>query len=507
MVPNSRITAPVSMYFVLKSEGNRVNLKLSPIICLLSVPVAMLGGLLVMFGLLDIAVFNDGAAALFFRLGGACLAGSALTFLLMRQHLQQFIFREAFLLVALTWLVLGCLGSIPFWVTEQLSFSHAVFESVSGLTTTGATMISGLDEQPPTVLLYRQSLQWLGGLGVIVLVVAIMPMLNVGGMKIFKAETPGPMKDEKLTPRLFHSARYLWGIYIFITGACAVSFHLAGMSWYDAIAHSLSTVSTGGFSTHDASLAYFNNTTIEGIADVFMLIGSLNFGLHFAFLKQKRPGQYWRDEETRWFLVIVAGAIILLMCYLRATNVYPTWSTSFRFASFEAISFISTTGFGITEVYKWPVTAFFFLVILAYIGGCAGSTAGGTKVIRINLTLKSIGVSLKKLIHPAGVFTLKFNGQKIDDDVSAAVHAFLFFTVSMSILLTVLMMATGLDFMTAFSAVAACLNVLGPAFGELGSNFQSVTPAGSWILVFTMIFGRLELFTLLVLCLPSYWSS
>jgi trk system potassium uptake protein TrkH len=310
-----------------------------------------------------------------------------------------------------------------------------------------------------------------------------------------------------LTPRIYNTARSLYLAYIFLTLVCTVCYFLAGMSWYDALAHSLTTISTGGFSPHDASLGYYDSYAIEVVADLFMLISALSFGLHFRFLRGWDLNLYWNDEETRWYLMIIAGSIIAMMVYLRSADVCDTWLESLRFAAFEVIAYMTSTGFAATDVPSWPPAAIVFLIILAYIGGCAGSTAGGSKVVRICIAIKSVLLDMKRLLHPNAVFTLKYNGQSITSTITSAVSAFLLFNIVITVILTCLLMATGLDFLTAMSAVAACLNVLGPAVGELGANYQPVNDVGTWILTVAMVMGRLDLFTIIVLFFPSYWRG
>lgn len=415
--------------------------------------------------------------------------------------------RDGFIIVALFWTVMSILSAVPFLFSPHLQFTDAVFESVSGFTTTGATVIVGLDRLPQSVLYYRQQLQWLGGMGIIVLAVAIFPMLGVGGMQLYRAETPGPMKEEKLTPRIAHTARALWLIYVGLTVACALAFWLAGMSLFDAIGHSFSTLATGGFSTHDASLGYFNSLTIEVIANVFMLLGGINFSMHFIAWREHNLLCYVRDTEARAFLLIVAGLIGLTVVLLLISGEYTNPFTALRYASFQVISIITTTGFTTANFAEWPLFLPILLIYISFIGGCAGSTAGGMKVVRMLLLLKQVLREVGQLIHPRSIIPVKLGNRPMSVQVMNAIWGFFVLYVFSTATLTLFMIETGLDTLSAYSAVATCLNVTGPGLGQVASNFASVTVAGKWIAIFTMLLGRLEIFTLFVLLMPAFWRK
>ena len=355
--------------------------------------------------------------------------------------------------------------------------------------------------------MYRQFLQWLGGLGIVIFVVAVLPHLNVGGMKLLKAEVPGPTKDDKLVARTVNTAHYLWLVYGAITLLCALAYYLVGMSWFDAIAHSFSTVSTGGFSTHDASLGFFHSELVYLVSDLFMLIGAINFALHFQLFKIKNPRLYLENEEARSFLLIILSFGLLMSAVLLFSDQTESALLTLNHAFFILISFITSTGFGAEDFTEWPLAGLFLLLISAYLGGCAGSTAGGSKIIRILILLKLVRREIQRLIHPHGVLTIRYQGRPVDDAVVRNTLAFIFFVILSSTGLTLLlMMTTGLDIWSAVSAVSACLNVLGPAFGDLSSNFQSVNDLGLALLSIAMVLGRLEYLTIIVLFLPKFWQ-
>ncbi|MEJ2415597.1 MAG: potassium transporter TrkG [Exilibacterium sp.] len=476
------------------------------IFLLLALPVGLMGIVQIVFAVLSVSVFHDHEETEFF-IPAICMIIFALLLLaaVRKFDVSKIGFRDSLVFATSTWVVTSVLGAVPILLVTQVSFVDAVFESISAMTTTGATVLSGLDQMPLSFLLYRQFLQWLGGLGVVIFVVAVLPMLNVGGMKLLKAETPGPVKDEKLSPRIANTAHYLWLVYVSLTVLCALGYYLAGMNGYDAIAHSLTTVSTGGFSTHDASMGYFQNPVILIVSDLFMLLGAVSFALHFRVLRARNAGIYWHDEETRVFLLLVIFLSLLIAAMLMENGIYAEGPTAFNQAAFHLISFITSTGYGAAGFTEWPNAVIFLLVFASYLGGCAGSTAGGNKFIRNILSIKLIVLEMKRLIHPRGFFAVKYQGKPVEVSVLSATVAFMSVAAFSSMALTLALMVSGLDFWTSFTAVAACLNVLGPAFGQLGSNFEPANDASTWILCGAMILGRLEYFTVLALFAPKFW--
>ncbi|MFL6871480.1 MAG: TrkH family potassium uptake protein [Candidatus Azotimanducaceae bacterium] len=413
---------------------------------------------------------------------------------------------DGFLVTALFYLGLGMFGAIPFWLAEslQLSFTDAVFESISGLTTTGATTIVGLDSLPKSLLIYRQMLQWMGGMGIIVLAVAIYPMLGIGGMQLYRTESAGPMKDNKLTPRITETAKALWYLYIGLTAACALAYWLAGMNGFDAIAHSFSTVSIGGFSTHDTSMGYFDSGIIETVAIVFMTLSGINFALHFLVWRRRNLLHYFQDIEVRVYLFVLA-LVATIVCAILWWH--PGSSDEvLRDGIFQAVSITTTTGFTTSNFAAWPSVAPIILLFAAFAGGCAGSTAGGIKMIRVLMIYLQGMREVKRLIHPNGVFTIKLGRESVADRRVDAVWSFFSVYVFFFLLsVCTLMVLSDIDFITAFSAVGACLNNLGPGLGDVAANYNGISAEVKWVLMFNMVLGRLEIFTLLVLLTPAYW--
>jgi len=428
--------------------------------------------------------------------------------------------RDGFVIVVMFWSILGLFGALPFYFSSPLSalnpnwsYVDALFESLSGLTTTGATVITQLDTLPKSLLFYRQFLQWFGGMGIIVLAVAILPMLGIGGMQLYRAETPGPVKDSKLTPRITETAKQLWYIYLTLTVTCALAYWLAGMNAFDALTHSFSTVAIGGFSTHDASLGYFNNAAIETIAIVFMLLAAVNFGLHFQTARTFRQKHYkasllhyWRDEEFRFFLSIMAIISFITVATLWLTN-DMTLNDSFRQGVFEVVSIATTTGYATADFALWPPMLGFLLFSAAFMGGCAGSTGGGMKVVRVLIVLKQGLREIQRLIHPNAIIHVKLGSSPIPDRVAEAVWGFFSVYTLVFMVMMIALLATGLDQVTAWSAVGATLNNLGPGLGDVAAHYGDINTTAKWILCFSMLLGRLEVFTLLVLFTPMFWRD
>ena len=416
--------------------------------------------------------------------------------------------RDGFVVVVLFWSVLGVAGGLPLYFSDALTLTpmQAVFESISGLTTTGATAIVGLEALPLSILFYRQELQWLGGMGLIVLAVAILPMLGIGGMQLYRAEASGLQKDSKMTPRIAETAKALWYIYLALTIVCALSYFAAGMNAFDAITHAFSTVSIGGFSTHDASIGYFDSTTIEMIAVVFMLLSGVNFALHFMAVRKRSLRPYHDDAEFSAYLALLGSAALVAITYLYVSKVYSL-GDAITHGLFQAVSIGTTTGFTTAEYFNWPGFLPVLLLFASFVGGCAGSTGGGMKVIRILLLFKQGQRELTRLVHPSAHIPVKIGGKRIGDRVVDRVWGFFAAYVALFCTMLLLLMASGLDQVSAFSAVAACLNNLGPGLGEVGANYTTLDTFPLMVLSLAMLLGRLEIFTLLVLFTPAFWNK
>ncbi|MFT7009387.1 MAG: trk system potassium uptake protein TrkH [Colwellia sp.] len=417
--------------------------------------------------------------------------------------------REGFLIVVLFWLVLASFSAIPLILLEQpsLSITDAFFESFSGLTTTGATILNHIEGLPHSVLWYRQQLQWLGGMGIIVLAVAVLPMLGIGGMQLYRAETPGPVKDSKMTPRIADTAKHLWYIYLSLTIACAVAYWLAGMSAFDAICHSFSTIAIGGFSTHDASMGYFNSPTINLVCVFFLVISGVNFALHYAVVHSKSLKNYFYDPEFKVFIGIQVVLALICFTVLMTSGTYQDADQAFDQALFQSVSISTTAGFATTSFADWPTLLPILLIFSSFIGGCAGSTGGGMKVVRVLLLYLQGLRELNKLVHPKAVFRIKMGKKVLPDRVVEAVWGFFSAYAAVFVICMLLLLATGMDDITAFTAVAASINNLGPGLGEVAANYSTIGDTSKWVLIMAMLFGRLEIFTLLVLFTPAFWRT
>jgi len=417
--------------------------------------------------------------------------------------------REGFLIVVLFWIVLASFSAIPLLLLNNpnLSIADAFFESYSGLTTTGATILTQIDGLPHALLFYRQQLQWLGGMGIIVLAVAVLPMLGIGGMQLYRAETPGPVKESKMTPRIADTAKHLWYIYLGLTVACSLSYWLAGMSAFDAICHAFSTIAIGGFSTHDLSMGYFNSPMINFVCVIFLLIAGVNFALHFAVLHSRSLKNYFYDPEFKVFLLI--QLVITLVCFsvLLSTGTFSDGYEAFNHALFQSVSISTTAGFATTSFSEWPTLLPILLIFSSFIGGCAGSTGGGMKVVRVLLLYLQGLRELNKLVHPRAIFSIKLGNKVLPNRVVEAIWGFFSAYAAVFVVCMLLLLAAGMDDISAFTAVAACLNNLGPGLGQVAANFSGINDFSKWVLIVAMLFGRLEIFTLLVLFTPAFWRS
>jgi trk system potassium uptake protein TrkH len=453
--------------------------------------------------------YADGTATLFLVSAAILLATGLAIFLPVRNVREHLRLRDGFIIVAVCWLTLALVGALPFLLLQQpqISYVDAVFESMSGLTTTGATILTNIDGLPRGILYYRQQLQWLGGLGIVVLAVAILPMLRVGGMQLYRAETPGPLKDSKLTPRITETAKALWLIYLGITVTCALAYWLGGMTLFDAVGHAFSTVAIGGMSTHDAGFAWFDNPTLEFIAIFFMIVAGINFAIHFTAWKRASTQPYFRDPELKTYASLLLGFAVLTTLALYLNGTYDSMPEAARYASFQVVSVMTTTGYSTAEFALWPGFIPIMLICIAFIGGCAGSTCGGMKVIRIMLLYRQAVREIQRLIHPHAVIPVKIGGRKTSPVVMDAVWGFFFLYVSSFVMITIALNGVGVDPVTAYAAAAACITNLGPGLGDVSSNYASLNSTAKVILSFAMLMGRLEIFTLLVLFTPAFWRA
>ena len=477
-----------------------------------AITARVLGLLLIIFSLtmlppvLVALWYEESTSRMFLLAFSITLLVGLLFWLPMRSSTGELRTRDGFVVTVFFWLVLSTFGTLPFMLSDalQLSFIDALFESISGLTTTGATVISGLDTLPKSILYYRQQLQWLGGIGIVVIAVAILPMLGVGGMQIYRAETPGPMKDSKITPRITETANVLFKIYVALTAVCALAYWIAGMSLFDAISHSFSTVAIGGFSTHDASIGFFDSGAIMAICTFFMVVSGINFALHYAVWHDRELSFYWTDPEARMYLALLAVGAAITCLYLYFSGTYG-WSDSIRQGIFQLVSIMTTTGFATADFNAWPTFLPFFLIFLSFFGACAGSTGGGIKIGRM-LILWQQGVrEIYQLVHPNAVLPIKINNRKVPDRIADAIWAFFGVYLAVFYLMVLLLLASGLDYVTAWSATAASLNNLGPGLGAVASNYAELGSFAKWVLCWGMLLGRLEIFTLLVLFTPTFW--
>ncbi|MDH4056134.1 MAG: TrkH family potassium uptake protein [Gammaproteobacteria bacterium] len=475
----------------------------------------ILGLLLMMFSLTMLPpivfslYFNDHSWLPFVEGFGITLLAGIVIWLPVHRSRKDLRIRDGFLVVAAFWAVLGTFGAAPLYFADGLSLSvtDAVFESMSGLTTTGATVLTGLDTLPVSVLYYRQQLQWLGGMGIIVLAVAVLPMLGVGGMQLYRAEAPGPVKDTKLTPRITETAKALWYVYLAFTIACMVSYRLAGMGWFDALCHAFSTVAIGGFSPHDASIGYFDSALIDCVAIVFMFVAGINFSLHFFAWRYVSIKHYKQDPEFKAYAaMLVVLSLVIVVSLLNYRGLDDAGGTIIS-GVFQAVSIATTTGFTTENFALWPSAIPVLLIFSSFVGGCAGSTAGGIKVIRWLLIYKQGAREVARLVHPSAEIPVKLGKSAVQPRVVDAVWGFFAVYVVVFVVMLVAMMATGLDQVTAFSAVAATLNNLGPGLGDVTSGFMSLSDAAKWISIVGMLLGRLEIFTLLVLITPVFWRN
>jgi trk system potassium uptake protein TrkH len=476
----------------------------------------VLGLLLAVFGatyvlpLVTALITRDGTAVDFIIAGAVSSGIGLLVAWATRRKARELKPRDGFLLATLSWVFMSASASVPMMlVLPNLSFTDAFFETMSGLTTTGSTVLTGLDTLPPSINLWRHALHWYGGLGIIVLAVAVLPLLGVGGMQLYKAETPGPVKDEKLTPRIIDTAKSLWLVYTGLTLVGIVALRICGMTWFDAICHSFSAMGLGGFSTHDASIAYFNSPSIEFVLCILMVFASISFARHFIAVRRLSLKTYTQDPEARAIIVILTISSIGVAAVLEWSGVYPTFGESIRHAAFNVISMATTTGFVSQDFEQWPAFAPIWMLFLSCIVCSTGSTGGGIKMFRTLLLWRQSLRELRLLVHPSAVVPVRIGGKPIPDRVGDSVLAFIFLYFMTAAVLTFALLLTGLDFDSSFSAIVASINNSGPGLGAVGpvKNYGSLTDAQTWICTAAMLLGRLEIFSVLVLFTPTFWRK
>jgi trk system potassium uptake protein TrkH len=411
-------------------------------------------------------------------------------------------------LVTLVWGALPAFGALPLVLhLPLLSFTDAYFEAMSGLTTTGATVLTGLEHLPTSINVWRCLMVLLGGMGIIVLAVAILPLLGVGGTQLFKAETPGPMKDTKLTPRIAETARGLWAVYFALAALCFAAYRIAGMGWADAFMHMCSTMGLGGFAAYDASFGAFNSPAIEAVAVVFMALAGFNFALYFLVWRRRSFAALWRDAEARAYAVLLVGAVLLVTLFLTAHRTYPSFGEALRHAAFSVVSIATTTGFATVDYATWPLFAPALMLLLCCFATCAGSTGGGIKLIRALLLVQQAKRELTRIVHPRSTVPVTFAGAVVPHQVMLSVLAFMLFYGAVIVAATLLLLFSGLDLVSAFTAVIACINNTGPGLGQVGpaANYQGLSDVQTWVCSITMLLGRLELLSVLVLLTPQFW--
>mgnify|MGYP001238432740 FL=1 len=477
-------------------------MNLKAIINLFSILV-LLFSLSYVFPIVVSLVFNDNSLYLFLPTFIFVGALGLIGFFFTKGVQRDLSAKDGFVIIVMFWLVLSLAGSIPFYLSG-MSPIDSFFESMSGITTTGATVISNIETLPESLKFYRQLLQWMGGMGLIVLAIAVMPLLGIGGGQLFKTDIPGAMGEQRLTPRIQETAKALWSIYFGLTILCAILYAIAGMSFFDAVSHAMSTVSIGGFSTYNNSIGHFNNLTIEIICMVFMLLSAMSFALHYFSIYKSKSLKYFYDPELKFFVSILLIIFILAL----SINILSGQSNlSLRELAFHTVSTVTTTGFGVSDTSTWSFSISFLLLIGAFVGACSGSVGGGVKSWRVMIMLNHAYSNIVKMIHPNSVVTLKVGTKSVDDNVATSVWGFFSIYVISFVILLLAVLISGLDLETAFSSVGACLNNLGPGLGMVSDNYSEINSFAKGVLAFSMLLGRLEIFTLLIIITPMFWAK
>lgn len=472
-------------------------------------PIILIFGLIMLVPLGVSAWYQDAAISAYDDAVAITLVTGAAIWVMTRSKRRELKTHDGFLIVALTWILIPAFATLPLLFYMDTSFTDAYFETMSGLTTTGATVYSGLDKLPPSINLWRHLLNWLGGMGIIVLAVAVLPLLGVGGRAMFKAETPGPMKDSKLTPRMGQTAKALWLVYAGITLVCIVSLRIAGMSWFDAVCHAFAAMALGGFSTHDASVGFFNSVPIEITLSIFQVIAAGNFATYFLMIRGRSLRAYFSDTEMLTMLFLLGLSILGVSVFLWQVGTYPSFWVALRYASFNLITIATDCGFANTDFGQWPIFAPMWMLFLSSILACSGSTGGGVKMIRTMILAKQAVREMARLLHPSAQVPVKIGNQVIENKVVFSVLAFVFLYFMTVALLSFLLLLSGLDFISSFSAVIACINNAGPGLGVVGpaGNYGILTDFQTWVCTVAMLAGRLEILTLLIVLTPAFWRK
>ena len=471
--------------------------------------IIMLFGLTILSPMLLSHILDDGAQTAYDEVFALTMLCGMFLWYRYRHCKRDLNVRDGFLMVVLVWTVLPAFAALPFMLQLGVSHTDAYFEAVSGLTTTGSTVFSNLDTLPKSINLWRHQLVWVGGMGLIVLAIAVLPLLGIGGRQMFKAETPGPMKDAKMTPRIAETAKGLWLVYLGVSVLCVLGYRWAGMTWFDAVCHGFSTMGLGGFSTHDASFGYFASPAIELVAIIFMLIAGMNFGTLFLALSGRSLRPYFNDAEAPWFVGVCAASIFVIAIYIWKDGQYPDLDTAMRHAAFNVISIATTTGYASVDYALWPIFAPLWMLFLSSFATSAGSTGGGIKMMRALLLYKQVYRELLRAMHPNAVYNVCIRGQVAPQSVLFAVLAFGFMYMVSIVSLTLVLAFTGLDIISAFTAVVASINNTGPGLGVVGpsTTYEVLGDFQTWVCTFAMLLGRLEIFTLLVVLTPAFWRK
>lgn len=482
--------------------------KIAPIVHVLS-KLAALYAVLLLVPTLVSYLYHDSAFNAFAGTALATLAGSSAVWAATRKHDRELRPRDGFTLVFLLWLGFAAISALPFYLYfPNISYTDAFFEAVSGLTTTGATVMSSLDTLAPSLNFWRHMMNWLGGMGIIVLAVAILPMLGVGGTQLFKAEIPGIDKDSKMAPRISQTAKRLWLVYLTFTLLTCMGLKWAGMGWFDAVCHAMSAFSLGGFSTHDASIAFFDSPAIEAVLIAATILGAVNFASHFAMAREKSPKPYWRDEEARAMLTILAASIAAASVYMWQQGYY-TPLEALRYVGFNFVSIGLANGFANADFATWPLLVTLWMFFLSNVLANTGSMGGGIKMARALVLAKFSLREVSLLLHPNAVRTVKLNRRSISDRTAMAVMAFIFVYFMTVVIFTLGLLASGMDFITALSATIACITNAGPGLGAVGpaDNYAALSGLQKWMCAAVMLLGRLEIFTVFILFTPDYWKK